>query len=436
MKWLSRLTSNRSGDEIPTIVSFHELDSWLDKVSNLIFRGMGTNTVALYEELEDKRDELRQCITELRDAEPRGDMPPQIMKIGLLSRDKMVKLLYSLCDRIVTPANTQTSYKTILEFYNRISTSMESVLWNISKSIYYVRSLFPEEVRAVEAELEQVRAILDRLVSPMKGKDRVIQNLSRVYGLMEEIRELMREIEVEEGRIRADEEECTTLRRGIELSEWRLEEIGSDAEWKQVVEYEAELRAIEHEQSTLRSDINNLFAPLQKPLSLLKKQDSTGRIALSPALRTAITSLMSPPVQALNADVETHLRSIKELMQDTKLMNDRKRVKTLKWIDHLLNTDLSGIRARYDSLLSRAEEVRSRLSVLKIKDERDELEQAIKSARGQLTRLEEGIARRRRGIVSLEKELEARVKVLQTELGVITGKRIEVKFEFRSDVRR
>ena len=428
MKWLNRITG-RAVAEIPSIVAFHEMDTWLEKVSELLFRGLGTNTMALYEEIADKREELKQYISELRDAEPKADMPAQITKIGLLSRDKMVKLLYSLCDKIVIPS--QTDYKTVLDFHNMAYHSIESVLAKIFRNIYYVRSLFPDEVREVETNLNQLRDILDRLIAPMKGKETKVIDLSRVHALIQRIREQMAEIESEKEKIRAEEEERSAIKHEIELSERKLQVIEEEAEWKRLKEYEAELTAIEEELNTLRQDINNLFTPLQKPLSLLKKQDRTGRINLSPTVRTVITSILSSPIQALNEDIEDYLRSIRAVILEMDALKERTRDRALKWIDHLLNTDtdLSGIRARYELLSSRAEEVRSKLSALEITKEKEGLEHAITAARGQLTRLDDLIAKRRRGIESQEKELVANEILLQKELEEITGKRIEVKFE-------
>ena len=428
MKWLNRITG-RAGAEIPSIVAFHEIDTWLEKVSESLFRGMGTNTMALYEEMADKREELRQNVSELRDAEPKADMPAQITKIGLLSRDKMVKLLYSLCDKIVIPA--QTDYRTVLDFHKMASHSIESVLAKISKNIYYVRSLFPDEAREVEANLNQLRDILDRLVAPMKGKESKIMDLSRVHALINAIREQMAEIESEREKIRVEEEERSAIEHEIELSERRLRTMEEEAEWKRLKEYEAELTAIEGELNTLRHDVNNLFTPLQKPLSLLKKQDRSGRVSLSPAVRKAITAILSSPVQALNEDIEDYLRSIRAVIIEMDAIKERTRDRALKWIDHLLNsgTDMSGIRARYELLSSRAEELRRELSALEITNEKERLEHAITAAKGQLTRLDDLIAKRRRGIESQAKELAANEIMLQEELENITGKRIEVKFE-------
>ena len=428
MKWLNRITG-RAGAEIPSIVAFHEIDTWLEKISESLFRGMGTNTMALYDEMADKREELRQNVSELRDAEPKADMPAQITKIGLLSRDKMVKLLYSLCDKIVIPA--QTDYRTVLDFHKMASHSIESVLAKISKNIYYVRSLFPDEAREVEANLNQLRDILDRLVAPMKGKESKIMDLSRVHALIKAIREQMAEIESERERIRVEEEERSAIEHEIELSERRLRTMEEEAEWKRLKEYEAELTAIEEELNTLRQDINNLFTPLQKPLSLLKKQDRSGRVSLPPTVRKAITAILSSPVQALNEDIEDYLRSIRAVILEMDAIKERTRDRALKWIDHLLNsgTDMSGIRARYELLSSRAEELRRELSALEITNEKERLEHAITAAKGQLTRLDDLIAKRRRGIESHAKELAAKEMMLQKELENITGKRIEVKFE-------
>ena len=430
MKWLNRITGRgKAGAEIPSIVAFHEIDTWLEKISESLFRGMGTNTIALYDEMADKREELRQSVSELRDAEPKADMPAQITKIGLLSRDKMVKLLYSLCDKIVIPA--QADYRTVLDFHKMASHSIESVLAKISKNIYYVRSLFPDEAKKVEANLNQLRDILDRLVAPMKGKESKIMDLSRVHALIKAIREQMAEIESERERIRVEEEERSAIEHEIELSERRLRTMEEEAEWKRLKEYEAELTAIEEELNTLRQDINNLFTPLQKPLSLLKKQDRSGRVSLSPTVRKAITAILSSPVQALNEDIEDYLRSIRAVINEMDAIKERTRDRALKWIDHLLNsgTDMSGIRARYELLSSRAEELRRELSALEITKEKERLEHAITAAKGQLTRLDDLIAKRRRGIESQAKELAANEIMLQKELENITGKRIEVKFE-------
>ena len=204
-----------------------------------------------------------------------------------------------------------------------------------------------------------------------------------------------------------------------------------EAEWKRLKEYESELTAIEEELNTLRQDINNLFTPLQKPLSLLKKQDRSGRVSLSPTVRKAITAILSSPVQALNEDIEDYLRSIRAVIIEMDAIKERTRDRALKWIDHLLNsgTDMSGIRARYELLSSRAEELRRELSALEITNEKKRLEHAITAAKGQLTRLDDLIAKRRRGIESQAKELAANEIMLQKELENITGKRIEVKFE-------
>ena len=432
MKWLNRITGRgKAGAEIPSIVAFHEIDTWLEKVSELLFRGMGANTMALYEEMADKREELKQYISELRDAEPKADMPAQITKIGLLSRDKMVKLLYSLCDKIVIPS--QTDYKTVLNFHKMASHNIESVLAKISKNIYYVRSLFPDEAREVEANLNQLRDILNRLIAPMKGKESKIMDLSRVQTLIQRIREQMAEIESEREEIRAEEEERSAIEHEIELSERRLRAIEEESEWKQLKEYEAELTAVEGELNTLSHDINNLFTPLQKSLSLLKKQDRSGRVSLSPAVRKAVTAILSSPVQALNEDedIEDYLRSIRAVILEMDALKERTRDRALKWIDHLLNTDtdLSGIRARYELLSSRAEELRRELSALEITKEKERLEHAITAAKGQLTRLDDLIAKRRRSIELQKKELAAKEIMLQKELEEITGKRIEVKFE-------
>jgi len=141
-KWLNRILGK---EKIPSTVAFDEIDSWLEVASKSLFHGLSTNADQLYEEISKIRERLEQHTSELHDAEPDENMPAQVAKIGLSNRDKMVKHLYSLTEKMLIPA--QTDYKTVLSFYEKTTSSINFVFDKSSRTIYYVRSLFPEEVK-------------------------------------------------------------------------------------------------------------------------------------------------------------------------------------------------------------------------------------------------------------------------------------------------
>ncbi|RJS71725.1 hypothetical protein CW714_05385 [Methanophagales archaeon] len=425
MKWLKRIFGK---EEIPTTVTFDGIDAWLEIATETLFRGLSTSAEPLYEEIKDIREQLKHCISELQDAEPAEDMPAQVEKIGLSGRDKMVKRLHSLTEKMQIP--NQTDYKTVLSFYDSTASSIAFVFDKSSKTIYHVRSLFPDEVKETVAELNRLRTALDQLIAPIRGKETQIMHLERVPGIVEDIKGLKSRIEKEKENVSARENECSALEREIEKEGKRLSAIEDQEEWMRFKALETELFSLEQELSTLESGVSKLFLPINKELNLLKKQDETGRHTLTPDERKAVSSILSSPIRALDEDINGFLSSIKDVIEgDSSILKERKRDKTLKWIDRLLNSKLATVNEKREGLQSRIVHIKGELSEMTIQKERKKVEQSIASARGQLTRLREGVERSKRHVVSLEEELEAKTRDLSGTLEAIAGKPVEVNLD-------
>jgi len=69
------------------------------------------------------------------------------------------------------------------------------------------------------------------------------------------------------------------------------------------------------------------------------------------------------------------------------------------------------------------------ISDMTLLNDRAEVEESIVSANGQLTRLQEGIARAERPVVSLDEGLTEKDGLLLETLERIAGKEIEVQFQ-------
>jgi hypothetical protein len=428
MKWLDRIIGK---EEIPSTVTFDEIDTWLDMVSKSLFRGLSANADQLFGEIKDIRERLKQNISELQDAEPIEDIPAPITKIGLPNRDKMVKHLYSLTEKMLIP--TKTDYKTVLSFYSVTASNIEFAFGKSksSKTIYYVRSLFPDEVKEVISDIDRLKALLNQLIAPIKGKESQIMNLERVPEIVREIKDLKSGIEKEKEQVHEQEEECSVLEKRIEMDGKRLSAIEEKEEWMRFKELEIELASSEEELNALESNIHELFSPINKALNLLKKQDETGRYTLTPEERRALSSILSSPIRALDEGISDFLLSIRNVIEgDDSILKERKRDKTLKWIDHLLNTELSSIKEKREGLQSRIEETKGKLSNLTILTDRKEIERSIISDKEQLAQLQERIDRSKRHIVSLQEKVTEKERFLLEVLEGITGKKIDVKFDF------
>jgi len=427
VKWLNRILGKEE-EEIPSAVAFEGIDTWLEMVSESLFRGLDTNASQLYDEIRAIRERLKQNIHEFQDAAPNEEVPDSISKIGLVSRKKMVKDLFSMTEKIVIP--TKTDYNAVLSFYSATTSSLEFPFGKSQKNIYCVRSLFPDEIKEVISDLTRLRDLLNQLITPIKGKESLIAHLEEVPVIVQDITELKSGIEKEKETIGDQEEECSALERRIEAEGSRLSMIEGGAEWMRFKELETELDSLEEDLNALESNVRKLFSPLNKSLKLLKKQDETGRHTLTPEERRAIASILSSPVQALDEDINGFLLAINNIIEgDPSVLKDRKRDTTLKWIDNLLNADLSSIRGKRERLQARIAEIKGTLSDMKILNDKEEITQSIVSTKGQLTQAQEGITRSKRHIVSLEDALGEKERLLVEALEGIAGKKIDVTFD-------
>ena len=426
MKWLDRFFSK---EEIPVTVAFDELDTWLEQVSDSLFRGLSANADRLFTEIKGILDALKNDIAALQNAESTEEVPDRIVKIGMLSRDKMVKHLFAVTEKIEIPS--KTDYQTVSTFYKDTTAALEFPFGKSQTNIYCVRSLFPDEIKTAITDLKRLRTSLDQLIAPLKGKERQIRQLERVPILAQAINDVRAGIAEETEHVKEQEEACTALELNIETESSRLERIEDSEEWKKFKALEGELSALKEELDTLEANVRNLFAPLTKPLTLLKKQDETGRHTLTPEERTAIGSILSSSVRALNADVAKSLRIIREVIEsDPAVLKDRKRETALNWIEQLLQADLASISEKRERLQAEIKEKQSKLSDLTIRQEKEELEHSIESAQGQRTQLQEELARAKKHIVSLDEELGTQKQRLVKALEELAGSELDVTFTF------
>ena len=426
VKWLDRI---RGKEEIPTSVAFDDLDTWLDTVSETLFRGLSTNADRLYKEIRTLREQLKQDITTLQKAESTEEVPDRIVKIGMLNREKMVKHLDAVTEKIVVP--THTDYETVLSFYRETTANFDFPFGKSETNIYCVRSLFPTEIKELIADLNRLRTLLNQLIAPTQGKESQIQQLERVPGIARDIKGLKSEIETERTAIGTHEEAFSALKSEIETDEKQLRLLEEGEAWKQFKELETDLSSLEAELTALESNVHKLFAPLRKPLTLLQKQDETGRHTRTTEERSAISSILSSPMRTLEGDVKGSLRVIKDLIEgDPSVLKDRKRESALNWLDHLLDADLATLKEKRAFLQAQIAEVTGKLSDLPIRKEKEELDRALKSAQGQLTQLQDDIARSKKHIISLEEDLTQTKHHLQAALEELAGSEIEVAFTF------
>jgi predicted nucleic acid-binding Zn-ribbon protein len=406
-------------------VAFEELDVWLAQVSKSVLGDLSANAEQGYAAINESRDRLKQRVAELGDADSTEQVPDRIVKIGLTSRKKMVKHLQSITEKITPPA--QTDYHTIIAFHRETTAALEFPFGKSQTNIYCVRSLFPNEIKEIISELNQLRSGLDLLIAPLQGKEQQLQALERVPELSASIEELRAELEQEREHLMHHENELTVLKQRIDDERKRQQTLEAGEEWHRFTALERERSALEAKLGELESNVQKLFAPLSKPLTLLMKQDESGRLTLAQAERHAISLLLESPSQALAGDIVGSLSGIKGLIEgDPTVLKDRKRETALSWLDKLLEADLVSIAEKRQSLVSQIAEVEASCANAAISQEKEVRERALSAAQEQLTQAQEERERAAKRIASLEADLANKKRFLGAVLAELAGKEIEL----------
>jgi len=427
VKWLSRLRG-REETALPTIVAFEELDAWLAQVSQSLFDDLSANAEQGYTAIRESRDRLRQHVAELGTADSTEQVPDRIVKIGFTSRKKMVKHLQSVTEKITLPA--QTDYHTIIAFHRETTAALEFPFGKSQTNIYCVRSLFPNEIKEIISELNQLRSGLDLIIAPLQGKEQQLQALERVPELAASIKELRAEREQEREHLSHHENELTALNQRIEAERKQQQTLEAGEEWHRFTALERERSALEAELDELKSNVQKLFAPLSKPLTLLMKQDESGRLTLAQAERHAISLLLESPSQTLEGDIAGSLSSIKGLIEgDPTVLKDRKRENALNWLDKLLEADLVSIAEKRRRLKSQLAEVEASCANAAIRLEKEARERALSAAQEHLTQAQEERERAAKRIASLDADLANKKQFLGAALAALAGKEIELMLE-------
>ncbi len=422
VKWLNKIFGR---ERIPTTIAFNEIDTWLDTASGALFPSLSTTASRLYGEIEEVRNRLRQNISELQDAEPAKRIPTPITKSGLNTRDKMVKHLNYMVEKMSIP--TRTDYKTVVSFHRIMTSSMEFALAIPQKNIYCIRSLFPDEVEKIFSNIGRLKTILNKLIVPLVEKENKIMNLDKVPEILQSVKDIKSTIEKEKETVRDREEGVLKLKKRIEADEERMRILEEGGDWMRLQELETELSSLEKELNMFEADLTRLFSPIDKALKLLKKQDETGRHTLALEDRKVLSSILSSPIRALDENVGDFLRTLRNIIKgDILPLKGGRRDKTLDWIEHLLNAEIFSIMERHNILQSNIGKTKDQLSGLTILKDRREIERSIISAKGQLARLQEEMTRSKKHIESLEKNLTDEIRLFLNALENIAGKKIDV----------
>ncbi|MFQ6119156.1 MAG: hypothetical protein ACE5KE_04615 [Methanosarcinales archaeon] len=426
MKWLKKIFGMKEKEEVSDTIEFNSIDTWLEKESKKQFHELSENADKVYKDLKETLEQLKQDISELKNSEPKDDVPTRLVKAGLTNRDNMIRHLNSIVSKTKVPI--QSDYESILEFYKTTTSYLQSNLEKFFQSRGYVKALFPEETDQVVSDVKTLESLLRKLIEPTKGLEEKIKAFQKAPEQIRYIQDLYTKIDQEKSKKETLEIRLSDLKKTINMQNEKIKSLKNSDLWKKFKDLESSRTTYEKELKKLESEVNKIFSPISKALIRLEKQDDSGRYTLKPEHRKILNLCLSNPIQVLNYDTIDFLLELQKIVEKNTLnIKEGKRDKILEQINYILeNKILESSKKQYDKLQSKIEKINQDISNITIQHEIKNLEKSIYSANDQIAQLHHDIELSQKYIDLHEKELKNKKKILQETLETIAGKKVKV----------
>lgn len=423
MKWLKKIFSKEnavedSDVEAPVILALSHVKDWLEERSQE--PELERNLRSLYDSIERVAKDLEGDLSALEGAEPKEGTSLRLLKAGSAAREKLVRQMRGLSDRVAPPAKADLI--SAREYHSTMMKHLQNTVQKFGRAQRYTAAIFPREVEMINSDLGTISRHLSDLGEMISEREASLEAFGEAAGLASQVRERRDQIESLKAEIAGDEELLATLRdqeRGHQqdIETWsRSDEGRRNFDERKVMEQKL------RERDQIEMGMADLVSPLAKAVSRIMKQDDSDRIALQH--REVFKELSSSPVRALEGDVSGALLELKSKV-DLLGLRDKKRDRIIEQIEHLLeDRPLEVLKARHHRLNGEIEDLEKSLSksgreTARLREKRDQVRQKTPS-------LEAAIEERRKGLAALEERLSKDLADLKEKLEEIAGEVLEI----------
>ncbi len=375
-------------------------------------------TERFYGEIEGTLKRLGQDTERLRNAEPKEGISDALRIRGVPNRDVMVSNLNAV-QKISVPR--EKDYRAVMSFYREASSALEVPFGKLSYNIRFVRAVFPEEFSAVVSDVKRLRSMLERMAAPLLKKEDTIRAIDESLEILDELGSLgvMESKGVGSG--------AGDVERRLEEEKKRIEDVRGSEQWRTYEDLSRRLSVKREELRIAESEAEGAISSIRKVLSLLKKEDETGKRALLPEERRAVESLLSSPLETiLDGESRECLLLVKKALDEDTVINREKRENGLRDIERISREDLSSKADEIKRVREEIDALEIALSRAGIGEEVRKSERRVEDLERELERAHEADSRSERHKTSIDKELSENLSELSTLLGRITGRSVEV----------
>ncbi|WP_340820190.1 hypothetical protein [Methanolobus sp. WCC4] len=430
MKFIERLFGKKQEKEEshPVVFVFRELprivkersDEQEESLRPVVKDGYGTIALAL--------KELEVLKKELLDAQPIEAASKRGEKLGDSNRENVVNNLKLIQDKLKIPGNT--SPLAASEFYIEAKSTLKTVLDNTSRSLMYIKALYPQEHQMINQGLAELEDGLDGLYSSIAQGNKMVADLQMISENIDDIRMIEEEMDKSTKKIHETNLRYEAAKDRLSRDESRLKEIGNSREFGRAKELENDIKELDSRISNTGSEARRLFTPLSKAITRMEKQDENKRCVLSSENREILRSIKEDPAIAIEQDLEPFLSEITNRIESGELgLKEQMCDKALKQIQVLNDKRmLSSLAERRHEHLAEREGLADELNGLSIYQEKENIEKEIEKHRNDVISTNNDIDSESKHLYSQKDDMENAKNTLLTNVRKVFGEESEIEY--------
>ena len=430
MKFIERLFGKKQEKEEShsAVFEFRELAAIVTEESEKQTEELKPVVGERYRLIRASLSELEKLKEDLLSAEPIENVSKRGEKLGDSNRDNVVNNLNLIHDKLKVPEDT--SPITASEFFKESKSLLKTVLDNTSRSLMYIKALYPREHQKINQGLAELEDSLDELYSAITQGIKRVESLEQIASEIENIKKIEEEMDNSAKKIQEMHSRYDASKEKVVKAESRLAELVNSEEFEKAKQLKSEIKTVELEITDIEAEAKRLFTPLSKALSRMEKQDNNEKCVLSPDNRAMLKSIKEEPANAIEKNIDPFLSELTNRIESGELgLKEQMCEKALKQIEVLSDRSvISSLVEHRKEHLEEKDELLEELNSLSIYQEKEDIEKVMEKYNQTIKDVNDDIDSESKHVFNLKEEIEIKKSDLLSNIREIFGEETEIKY--------
>jgi uncharacterized protein YukE len=430
MKFIERLFGKKQEKEEShsAVFEFRELAAIVTEESEKQTEELKPVVGERYRSIRASLSELEKLKEDLLSAEPIENVSKRGEKLGDSNRDNVVNNLNLIHDKLKVPEDT--SPITASEFFKESKSLLKTVLDNTSRSLMYIKALYPREHQKINQGLAELEDSLDELYSSITQGIKRVESLEQIASEIENIKKIEEEMDNSAKKIQEMHSRYDASKEKVVKADSRLAELVNSEEFEKAKQLKSEIKTVELEITDIEAEAKRLFTPLSKALSRMEKQDNNEKCVLSPDNRAMLKSIKEEPANAIEKNIDPFLSELTNRIESGELgLKEQMCEKALKQIEVLSDRSvISSLVEHRKEHLEEKDELLEELNSLSIYQEKEDIEKVMEKYNQTIKDVNDDIDSESKHVFNLKEEIEIKKSDLLSNIREIFGEETEIKY--------